>query len=130
MHSSLAGSNSLPRLTLRHRVPTIFQYRDFAIAGGLITYGGSRAEASRHLGLYAARILKGENPADLPVLQATKVELVINLKTAKALGLSVPATLLARADELIDRCQLRPRGCCRCARPFLALSGTVPDAFC
>jgi putative ABC transport system substrate-binding protein len=92
----------LAELTLRHRVPAIFQYRDFAVAGGLITYGGSRAESYRHLGLYAARILKGEKPADLPVLQATKVELVINLKTAKALGLTVPSSLLARADELIE----------------------------
>jgi putative ABC transport system substrate-binding protein len=92
----------LAALTVRHGVPTIHQYREFAVAGGLLAYGSPTADLSRQVGVYTGRILKGEKPADLPVQQATKVELFINLKTAKALGLEVPPMLLARADEVIE----------------------------
>jgi putative tryptophan/tyrosine transport system substrate-binding protein len=92
----------LAALALRHGVPTISQYREFAVAGGLMGYGGRLYEPVRLAGLYAGRILKGEKPADLPVQQSTNVELVINLKTAKALGLTVPLALLTRADEVIE----------------------------
>ena len=97
-----ARREQLGQLALRHRVPAIYQSRDFAEAGGVMSYGGSLADGFRLVGVYTGRILKGDKPADLPVQQITKVELIVNLKTAKALGLEVPPTLLARADEVIE----------------------------
>jgi putative ABC transport system substrate-binding protein len=98
----LSRSEKLAVLTVRHSVPTIHQYRNFAVAGGLMSYGSATADLSRQVGVYTGRVLRGEKPADLPVQQVTKVELFINLKTAKALGLTVPLPLLARADEVIE----------------------------
>jgi putative ABC transport system substrate-binding protein len=95
-------SEQLGALTLRHAVPTIYQLRAFAAGGGLVSYGGSLTDAYRLVGVYAGQILKGEKPADLPVQRATKVEMIINLKTAKMLGLTVPQSLLGRADEVIE----------------------------
>jgi putative ABC transport system substrate-binding protein len=95
-------SERLAALSVRHAVPTIFQYRDFAAAGGLTSYGGSLLDIYRQVGVYTGRVLKGEKPADLPVQQTTKVELIINLKTAKALGLTVPLPLIGRADGVIE----------------------------
>jgi ABC-type uncharacterized transport system substrate-binding protein len=92
----------LGALSLRHAVPAIFAYRQFVAAGGLMSYGANEAERYRLVGIYTGKILKGANPGDLPVQQSTKVELIINLKTAKALGITVPLALSGRADELIE----------------------------
>ena len=95
-------SERLAALAVRHAVPAIFQSREFAAAGGLMSYAGSDTDANRLMGVYTGRILKGEKPADLPVQQSTKVELIINLKTAKALGLTVPLIMQMTADEVIE----------------------------
>lgn len=101
--SVFVGSvDKLAALTVRHAVPAIWQFRSFPAAGGLMSYGSDILDSYRLAGVYTGRVLKGENPAELPVVQATKFELVINLKTAKALGITVPNTLIGRADELIE----------------------------
>jgi putative ABC transport system substrate-binding protein len=95
-------SKQIAALARQHTMPTIFPYRDLAAAGGLMSYGASISDAYRLAGIYTGRVLKGEKPADLPVQQATKVELIINLETAKALGITVPLSLIGRADEVIE----------------------------
>jgi putative ABC transport system substrate-binding protein len=89
-------------LAARHAVPAIYEWREFADAGGLISYGPSLTDTFRQLGVYAGRVLAGANPADMPIQQPTRLELMVNLKTAKALGLTVPPSILARADEIIE----------------------------
>jgi putative tryptophan/tyrosine transport system substrate-binding protein len=95
-------SGQLAKLTVRHEMPAIYEFREFARAGGLMSYGSSETEYYRLVGTYAARVLKGDKPADLPVQQSTKVELFLNLKTAKALGITVPLPLSGRADEVFE----------------------------
>ena len=92
----------LVALTARHMLPSIFPFREFARAGGLMSYGVSFGDGYRQTGIYTGRILKGEKPADLPVIQTARVELVINVRTAKTLGISFPLSLLGRADEVIE----------------------------
>ena len=91
-------SRQLGELTVAHAVPAIYEFREFAAAGGLISYGTSLSDAYRQVGIYTGRIIKGEKPSNLPVQQATKVEMILNLKTARALGIDVPPTLLSTAD--------------------------------
>jgi putative ABC transport system substrate-binding protein len=98
----ISRSEQLAAVALRHAVPAIFQYREFVAAGGLMSYGGNLVDATHLVGVYTGRILNGEKPGDLPVQQETKVVLTINTKTAKALGLTIPITLLGRADEVIE----------------------------
>jgi ABC-type uncharacterized transport system substrate-binding protein len=98
----LGRSQQLAELATRYAIPTMTQFRDFTVAGGLMTYGTNLADAYRQVGVYTGRILNGEKPAVLPVQQATKLELIINMKTAKAMGLAVPDRLLALADEVIE----------------------------
>ena len=95
-------SEQIAALSVRYNLPTVFQTREFVLGGGLLSYGGSLAEAYRVAGAYCSRILRGEKPADLPVQQVTKIELLVNLKTAKTLGVTIPLPLLARADEVIE----------------------------
>src|SRR5262245_6529549 len=95
-------SGELAKLTVRHEMPAIYQFREFVAAGGLMSYGSSEPEYYRLVGTYAGRVLKGDKPADLPVQQSTKVELFLNLKTARALGITVPLPLSGRADEVIE----------------------------
>jgi putative ABC transport system substrate-binding protein len=95
-------TEQLAMLAVRHALPTIFQFREFTAAGGLMSYGPSFTDSYHLAGVYIGRVLKGEKPADLPVQQLTKIELFINLKTAKALGITVPLPLSGRADELFE----------------------------
>ena len=112
------------RLALRHAVPTIFGFREFVVAGGLMSYGGSLTESFRWVGVYTGRVLKDEKLANLPVQQSTKIELFINLKTAEALGLELPATLLTRAP---CSARYRPTKLWRAAGLIQAGPGTPPQ---
>jgi putative tryptophan/tyrosine transport system substrate-binding protein len=111
----LRGINMLAALTVRHAVPAIYQVRDFPAAGGLMSYGSDVLDSYRLAGAYTGRVLKGQNPAELPVMQPTKFDLAINLKTAKALGLTVPPELLAGRGRVMapmyrsELCTVRPR---------------------
>jgi putative ABC transport system substrate-binding protein len=98
----LSRSEQLAASAVRHAVPTVFESREFVAAGGLASYSGSLADSYRMTGMYAGRVLKGEKPGALPVQQGTKVELFLNLKTAKALGITVPLPLSGRADEVFE----------------------------
>ena len=98
----ISRSDRLGALALQHAVPAIFEYRMFAAAGGLMSYGGTLDEPFHQVGVYTGRILNGEKPANLPVQQSTKLELIINMKTAKALSITVPLPLSGRADEIIE----------------------------
>jgi putative ABC transport system substrate-binding protein len=95
-------SEQLAALTLRNAMPAIYQFREFVLSGGLASFGTTVVDTYRPLGVYTGRILKGEKPADLPVQQATKLDLIINMKTANALGITVPLPLVGRADEVIE----------------------------
>jgi putative ABC transport system substrate-binding protein len=95
-------SQQLAALAVRHAVPAVTQSRDFPMAGGLMSYGGDFVQSHRQAGVYAGRVLRGERPSDLPVQRVTKLELFINLKTARSFGITVPLSLLARADEVIE----------------------------
>jgi putative ABC transport system substrate-binding protein len=98
----ISRSDQLAALALRHAVPTVFEFRAFVTAGGLMSYGSNLSDLYRLAGVYTGRILKGEKPTHLPVQQSTKVELILNLKTAKTFGITVPISLLGRADEVIE----------------------------
>jgi putative ABC transport system substrate-binding protein len=97
-----ANSERLAALSLRYVMPSVYQYRPFAAAGGLMSYGDSSTEPFRQAGIYVGRILKGEKPGELAIQQSTKVELIVNLTTAKTLGIRLPTALTARADEIVD----------------------------